>query len=76
MYRITIVSPLFEGTSLVKQHRCLSVPATFTKSSLMFLGGNRMVHQSLEAEIGAMHGFSLRTFTPDQWTRLNAPVQD
>ncbi len=50
-WQVTVVSPVFEGKSMIDQHR--------------------MVKAFFEADImsGAVHAFSLKTFTPEEWAK-------
>lgn len=52
MFRIEVVSPQFDGLSLVKQHR--------------------MVNEVLKAEIGDMHGLTIKTMTDKAWQKAQA----
>ncbi|KAI9149776.1 hypothetical protein H9P43_009955 [Blastocladiella emersonii ATCC 22665] len=49
-FEVVIVSPLFEGKTLLQRHR--------------------LVNDLLKTEIGAMHAFSQKTYTPAQYEQM------
>ena len=50
-WQVTVVSPVFQGKSMIDQHRL--VKTLFDE----------------DIKSGAVHAFSLKTFTPEEWSK-------